>query len=69
MTENETKYVARMGDTSTVWTQTLAAAITLFPVLTNVYKELNLIVNKFYYLVTQFLVPRPFYLCLLSCLS
>jgi hypothetical protein len=36
MKEDEAKYVARMGDTSTVWAQTLAAAIMLFWVLTNV---------------------------------
>jgi hypothetical protein len=40
MEEDEAKYVARMGDTSTVWAQPMAAAIILFSVLTNVYKEL-----------------------------
>jgi len=41
MEEDEAKYVARMGDTITVWAQTLAAAIILFSALTNVYKELH----------------------------
>jgi hypothetical protein len=41
MKEDKTKYVARMGDTSTVWGQTMAAAITLFSVLTNLCKELH----------------------------
>jgi len=41
MKEDEAKYVARMGETGTVWAQTLAAAIILFSVLTNVCKELH----------------------------
>jgi hypothetical protein len=41
MKEDEARYVARMGDTSTVWAQALAAAVILFSVPTNVYKELH----------------------------
>jgi len=41
MKEDEAKYVARMGETGTVWAQTLAAAIILFSVLTNVCKEFH----------------------------
>jgi hypothetical protein len=41
MKEDETKYVARMGDTITVWAQTMASAIILFSVLTHLYIELH----------------------------